>query len=122
MEHMSASRSVELAIGGLSLNAETKASKALVQLPVRLSILVAEDEITRSLVGAVSKDIEQDTTFATNGREVLDLMGQPSGFDLILMDIDMPIMDRFSASMALGNGESVMVSLESGGLGYQLSR
>jgi len=73
-----------------------------------LSLLVAEDDpIARSLMASVLKNMGQEATFASNGREVLDLIAQlGSGFDMILMDIDMPIMDGVSAALALRNGES----------------
>lgn len=107
MEQMQASPSAALPIGGLSLNKGNAEPKALVQLPVRLSVLVAEDDpIARNLMATVLKHMGQNVHSATNGREVLDLVSQSSGYDLILMDIDMPIMDGVSASMALRNGES----------------
>jgi CheY-like chemotaxis protein len=107
MEQMKASSTDKLPIGGLSLEGQKVPSKSVQQLPVKLSILVAEDDpIARSLLAAVLKHMGQESHFATNGREVLDLVSQSKSFDLILMDIDMPIMDGLSASIALRNGEA----------------
>ena len=107
MEQMTSSPTDKLPVGGLSLDSQKTAPKAVKELPVRLSILVAEDDpIARSLMATVLKHMGQEAHFATNGREVLDLVSQSKTFDLILMDIDMPIMDGLSASIALRNGEA----------------
>lgn len=108
MEVMRASPSDKMPIGGLALDSPTKPLKAVKELPMSLSILVAEDDpIARSLLSAVLKNMGQEAAFATNGREVLDLVSQSnSAYDMILMDIDMPIMDGVSAAIALRNGES----------------
>ena len=107
MEQMKASPSASLPVGGLSLDTPGKASKATNELPFKLSILVAEDDpMARSLMAAVLKLMGQEAKFATNGREALDLVSQSDGFDIIFMDIDMPIMDGMSATVALRNGEA----------------
>lgn len=107
MEQMQASPTDKLPVGGLSLEGQKVPSKSVQQLPVKLSILVAEDDpIARSLLATVLKHMGQESYFATNGREVLDLVSQSKSYDLILMDIDMPIMDGLSASIALRNGEA----------------
>jgi CheY-like chemotaxis protein len=107
MEQMKASATDRLPMGGLSLDAQSTVAKSVKQMPFKLSILVAEDDpIARSLMATVLKHMGQESHFATNGREVLDLVSQSKSFDLILMDIDMPIMDGLSASIALRNGEA----------------
>lgn len=107
MEQMQASPTGKLPTGGLSLEGQNVASKVVKSLPFKLSILVAEDDpIARSLMATVLKHMGQESHFATNGREVLDLVSQSKSFDLILMDIDMPIMDGLSATIALRNGEA----------------
>lgn len=107
MEQMQASSSDKLPMGGLSLEGQNVASKSVQKLAVKLSILVAEDDpIARSLMATALKHMGQESHFATNGREVLELVSQSNSYDLILMDIDMPIMDGLSASIALRNGEA----------------
>ncbi|WPJ94911.1 response regulator [Coraliomargarita algicola] len=107
MEQMQASPTEKLPIGGLSLDAQKLSTKFVKQLPFKLSILVAEDDpVARSLMATVLKHMGQESRFATNGREVLDLVSQSKSYDLILMDIDMPIMDGLSAAIALRNGEA----------------
>jgi CheY-like chemotaxis protein len=108
MEQMQASPTSKMPVGGLALERPGSPLKAVKELPMSLSILVAEDDpIARSLMSAVLKNMGQEATFATNGREVLDLVSQSNNaYDMILMDIDMPIMDGVSAAIALRNGES----------------
>lgn len=106
MEQMKASPSSKMPVGGLSMEGP-EGLKTVKNLPFKLSILVAEDDpVARGLMAAVLKHMGQESHFATNGREVLDLVSQSKSYDLILMDIDMPIMDGLSASIALRNGEA----------------
>ncbi len=75
MEHMIASPSDKLPIGGLSIDSNKATMKSVKNLPVKLSILFAEDDpVARSLVARVLKHMGQESHFATNGREVLDLV------------------------------------------------
>ncbi|WP_269522801.1 response regulator [Coraliomargarita parva] len=107
MAQMQASPSERRPVGGLSLDVNRGRSTSAQLLPVKLSVLVAEDDpITRSLMSAVLKLMGQEVSFVTNGREVLDMISQSRAYDLILMDIDMPVMDGMSAAIALRNGES----------------
>jgi len=108
MEQMQASPTDKRPIGGLRLESPDGAQpKAARELPVRLSVLVAEDDpIARSLMSTVLKLMGQEVHFALNGREVLDLVSHGDRYDLILMDIDMPVMDGVSCAIALRNGES----------------
>lgn len=106
MEQMQASPSSNLPVGGLSLESTGTTRKPMNKLPFKLSILVAEDDpLARSLLSDVLQLMGQEATFATNGREVLDYVSQSRAYDMILMDIDMPIMDGVSATIALRNGE-----------------
>lgn len=106
MEQMQASASSELPIGGLRLDKGGKSPKSLLALPVRLSLIVAEDDpIARRLMGTVLGHMKQDVIFATNGQEVIELIKKSKGCDMILMDIDMPIMDGIAAALALRAGE-----------------
>jgi CheY-like chemotaxis protein len=61
-------------------------------------ILVAEDvEINREIVKSVLERDGHEVAFAHDGAEALRLV-QESGFDLVLMDIQMPIMDGVEAT------------------------
>ena len=63
----------------------------------RLRILAVEDSAdNRSLLGLYLRPTNAQVTFAENGEQALELMVQDA-FDLVLMDIQMPIMDGFEA-------------------------
>lgn len=67
--------------------------RILVADDVKLNLLVAESALKRE--GAV-------VTPTTNGQEVLDcLRANPTGFDLVLIDIQMPVMDGLTATRAI---------------------
>ncbi|RTZ89947.1 MAG: hybrid sensor histidine kinase/response regulator, partial [Planctomycetota bacterium] len=66
-----------------------------------LKILVAEDnEINQNLIRAVLENLNLDITLAENGQVALDLR-KKQPFDLILMDIQMPVMGGIEATKAI---------------------
>jgi signal transduction histidine kinase/FixJ family two-component response regulator len=89
----------------LNANGETSA-KASAEDVAQLKILAAEDNATNQLV--------LKTVLATFGLEV-DIVGDGAqaveawaggGYDLILMDIQMPVMDGITATRAIRNAEA----------------
>ena len=70
--------------------------------PVRpLSVLLAEDsEDNRLLLQVYLKGSPHRLTFADNGRAAVDRFAA-GGFDLILMDMQMPVMDGLTATRAI---------------------
>ena len=65
--------------------------------PIR--ILVAEDtEDNRLLLEHYLRDEPVKLRIALNGQEAVDAVQQGEQFDLILMDIDMPVMDGYTAT------------------------
>ncbi len=66
-------------------------------------ILVVEDnEINQQVVREMLEDKEFIVTIAKDGRESVDILkGNPNGFDLVLMDIQMPVMDGYQATLEL---------------------
>lgn len=77
---------------------------SIIQIPLR--VLVAED--TRSiqfLIRRMLEDIKSKVTLVNNGQEALDLLLKyPPGtepFDLILMDMQMPVLNGFEATAKL---------------------
>ncbi|TVQ16320.1 MAG: response regulator, partial [Bacteroidetes bacterium] len=66
-----------------------------------LHILLAEDKvITQKVIGLQLKDMGHNVIIATNGKEAIDLF-EPGKFDMILMDIQMPVMDGITAANEL---------------------
>ena len=70
----------------------------LTATPAPRRILVAEDvELNRDLIRTVLERDGHDVVFAWNGRQAVELVRQFS-FDLILMDVQMPLMDGIEAT------------------------
>ncbi|GAC1607401.1 MAG: hypothetical protein NVS3B2_16350 [Ramlibacter sp.] len=64
-------------------------------------ILVAEDiAINREILASVLGDEGPELVFAQDGAEALALV-QASAFDLVLMDVQMPVMDGVEATMRI---------------------
>jgi len=70
-----------------------------------LSILLAEDTpANQKVVSAILKKSGHQVTIAYNGQEALDLHRQKN-FDVILMDVQMPVMDGYRATAAIRDYE-----------------
>ncbi|MCQ2240871.1 response regulator [Treponema sp.] len=64
-------------------------------------ILVVDDiELNRVLVGLMLKNINIEVTNASNGHDALSILNdsQKNEYDLVLMDIMMPVMDGYTAT------------------------
>ena len=70
-----------------------------------LKILLAEDNIINQklAVGVLSK-YGHDITIANNGQEAIDALQQQE-FDVVLMDVQMPVMDGFATTMQIRQQE-----------------
>ncbi len=64
------------------------------------SILIVDDnEINRIVIGDILKDWNFEVDFALNGKDaLLKLKQSNSAYDLVLMDLQMPVMDGFEAT------------------------
>ncbi|TVQ20057.1 MAG: response regulator, partial [Bacteroidetes bacterium] len=66
-----------------------------------LKILFAEDKImTQKIVKILLENMGHSVSLVNNGKEALDLV-TPGMFDLVLMDIQMPVMDGITATSRL---------------------
>ncbi|MBV8905083.1 MAG: response regulator, partial [Acidobacteriia bacterium] len=69
------------------------------------TVLLAEDNpINRKLAVKLLENYGHTVVVATNGREALDALEKQS-FDLVLMDVQMPLMDGFEATAAIRQAE-----------------
>ncbi len=72
--------------------------KRVLQQKEKYHILVAEDnEINRTLINKILASQDLDVTTVENGEEAVE-MRQKGNFDLIFMDIAMPVMDGVTAT------------------------
>ncbi|PTB68117.1 hypothetical protein BBK36DRAFT_1114704 [Trichoderma citrinoviride] len=75
--------------------------KRIKELAPRKRILAAEDNlVNQKVLARVLKSLGfQNTTIAANGAEAVStLKASPNTYDLVLMDISMPVMDGFEAT------------------------
>lgn len=65
------------------------------------NVLVVDDgEENRELLNVVLSDVGISVTTAENGQRALDLLSEQS-FDVVLMDVQMPIMDGYTAASVM---------------------
>jgi two-component system sensor histidine kinase/response regulator len=67
------------------------------ELAGRRVLLIEDNEINRDLAGELLEDLGILVTLAGNGREGVDRVAAEA-FDLVLMDIQMPVMDGLTAT------------------------
>jgi CheY-like chemotaxis protein len=71
-----------------------------------LRVLVAEDNsVNRAVIERMLDRIGHQATFATNGQEALDAL-DGARFDVILMDVQMPVLDGVEATRQLRQREA----------------
>jgi CheY-like chemotaxis protein len=65
-------------------------------------ILVAEDNmINQKVITSLLADTGIEITIANDGQEALNILEKDRGFDMVLMDAHMPVMDGFEATEAI---------------------
>ncbi len=71
------------------------------------SVLVVEDNpINQMVVKMITKKwLNTTVVYANNGKECLDAF-KTNHFDIVLMDLQMPVMDGYEATIAIRNGEA----------------
>ncbi len=77
----------------------TRTGNGLAGQPEKLKILLAEDdEVSIIYLRAILENIDCELIEAENGKKVLALCKKTPDIDLILMDIQMPLMDGYEAT------------------------
>lgn len=77
----------------------------IISVPIEKRILIVEDdEVSKAVVQTFLKKLNFETITAENGRIALDLMSKQE-LDLILMDIQMPVLDGISATKMIRDNE-----------------
>ena len=80
---------------------KTKSEGMFSKKPVNLKILLAEDKlVNQKVIKLLLNSLGHEVTLAENGEKALQTF-EPEKFDLILMDIQMPVMDGIAATKAL---------------------
>jgi two-component system, sensor histidine kinase and response regulator len=64
-------------------------------------LLVEDNEINREVAAEMLEVAGVVVTTAENGQHALDLLGSGLSFDLVLMDVQMPVLDGISATAAI---------------------
>lgn len=101
-----------------------------------VKILVVDDN-TRNIqvIGTILREAGYEIGFALDGKQALDLLKDSTDYDLVLMDIKMPVMDGFEACRIMKNDErfseipviflsashdteNIIAALDLGGLDY----
>lgn len=63
--------------------------------------MVEDDSLVRTVLVAVLRSAGHDVEQASDGREALELVARHQAFDLIVMDLKMPVLDGWSAVQRL---------------------
>jgi signal transduction histidine kinase/CheY-like chemotaxis protein len=86
----------------LAVNPATKHTPiAIEKTPLPLKILVAEDHpVNQKFMACLLQSLGHQTTFCENGALALQAV-QTQPFDIVLMDLHMPIMDGLTATRAI---------------------
>ena len=75
-----------------------QAEETSIVLDQRVRVLAVEDnDLNRRILAAILQQWDTDVSWAHNGVEAIDQASQ-KGFDVILMDVQMPVMDGVTAT------------------------
>ena len=70
-------------------------------------VLAAEDNaVNRMVIGSLLAQLGLQADFVENGRDAVDAIKRHAGYELVLMDIQMPVMDGLTASRCIRDWEA----------------
>jgi two-component system, sensor histidine kinase and response regulator len=99
-------------------------------------ILVVDDNPRNiQVIGTILREAGYEVGFALNGKQALELLQDSSDYDLVLMDIKMPVMDGFDATKMMSSDarlneipviflsashetDNIIVAFDTGGVDY----
>lgn len=70
------------------------------------ALIVEDNDINQEILVALLEELTIDSIVVNNGQEAVDFFAQDDNFDCIFMDIQMPIMDGYTATKAIRNSKS----------------
>lgn len=81
-------------------NGETGFEQPLKRTETKRVLLVEDNDMNKKVVESILAKLELQLEHASNGEEALEMISQ-NDYDLILMDISMPVMDGYEATRRL---------------------
>jgi CheY-like chemotaxis protein len=81
-----------------------KPSEALKQIQGARVLLVEDNEINQQVAREILKGAGLHVTVANNGKEAVDAVKE-AGYDAVLMDVQMPVMDGYAATRRIRKWE-----------------
>ncbi len=75
--------------------------------PTRIKELAEDKVVTQKVAKLMLSSLGHEVSIAQNGQEVLDIY-EPGHFDIILMDIQMPLMDGVTATQKLKEKHAIL--------------
>jgi two-component system, sensor histidine kinase and response regulator len=105
VKHSEFWNAIQTALGRSNAKASQNFQAALSKPTRKLSILLAEDNpVNQHMALVLLEERGHLVQMANNGQEVLNLL-EKATFDLILMDVQMPVMDGLQATQAIRKQE-----------------
>ena len=75
-------------------------------------LLVEDNEINQQVAGEILEGVGLIVTIANNGQEAVDAV-KATNYDAVLMDVQMPVMDGYTATRRIRKWESVSANADS---------
>lgn len=90
------------------MDIETTSKKSTVDLKGKRILVVEDNELNREIAAEILKEAGVIVTEAVDGAAAVELLSKstPGDFDVVLMDIQMPIMDGYTATQEIRNFEN----------------
>ena len=72
----------------------------------QFNILIVDDNPKNiQVIGNILKDAHYNIGFATDGQQALELLQKTNDYDLVLLDVNMPVMDGYETCIAMRKDE-----------------